>query len=1210
MKRKILSIIAVIAMLIAMMPTNAFADVGESDAAVSVIDETPDITETSESSILTDDVGEESADNDSSLEETENEQTAIATWTGSGNTYETLQEAVDAAAEAGEGTVVLNADSTEDVIIPAGAKITITISEGVTLTGKSSHTILNNGVLVVNGNGQVVNNVKGSAAIANAPGADAKLNGCTFSGNTWYVVKNLGAMEINGAKIIQNDEGSSAIDNGFYGSKGNDFGYSESDYTDGSVSLTIEDGYVYGGMNTIKNDDLAKLTINGGSFTNDVKGSAVLMNWNDAEVNGGTFIQNAADGCVVTNGGLLTEADKGKLKITSGSFENTENGRLFGLNGGAGKDGTLDISGGSFTGITDSTDIVNETSGYEINISGGTFSSSIPSIYAADGFEPKQNADGSYGVEVETAKVAEYNGNKYETLQEAVDAAAEAGEGTVVLNADSTEDVIIPAGAKITITISEGVTLTGKSSHTILNNGVLVVNGNGQVVNNVKGSAAIANAPGADAKLNGCTFSGNTWYVVKNLGAMEINGAKIIQNDEGSSAIDNGFYGSKGNDFGYSESDYTDGSVSLTIEDGYVYGGMNTIKNDDLAKLTINGGSFTNDVKGSAVLMNWNDAEVNGGTFIQNAADGCVVTNGGLLTEADKGKLKITSGSFENTENGRLFGLNGGAGKDGTLDISGGSFTGITDSTDIVNETSGYEINISGGTFSSSIPSIYAADGFEPKQNADGSYGVCNHPTTEIRNAKEASCTENGYTGDTYCTECGAKVKAGETIPASGHSYATEYSTDGTSHWYECTVCHDKKEVAEHSFETIVDKEATCAEDGMQHEKCTVCGYEKAGETIPASGHSYATEYSTDGTSHWYECTVCHDKKEVAEHSFETIVDKEAICTETGTHHKVCTVCGYTAEAEEIPAAGHTYTEWSVSCSSDGIFKTRKCTVCSDVDSVKVETTPGINIIEGIPYVCNENNIPYSTGTPVINGEKYFVQNYIAKSGWLRLADWQMYFDPETYEAATGLSKIDGKAYLFDENGVEILKSRTEVINGKKYWFQPDGSLMSGWCDLGVWRMYFDPETYEAAIGVKTIGEASYLFDENGVLYKGNGTPVFNGKKYFVQDSKLMSGWLKLADWQMYFNPETYEAATGLSKIDGKAYLFDENGVEILKSRTEVINGKKYWFQPDGSLMSGWCDLGVWRMYFDPDTYAAAIGRVFIDGTYYQFDSNGVLIGD
>lgn len=71
MKKKILSIIAVIAMLIAMMPTNAFADVGVTDtdvsvvdetsdvtdADVSVVDETPDITETSESSALTDDVG-------------------------------------------------------------------------------------------------------------------------------------------------------------------------------------------------------------------------------------------------------------------------------------------------------------------------------------------------------------------------------------------------------------------------------------------------------------------------------------------------------------------------------------------------------------------------------------------------------------------------------------------------------------------------------------------------------------------------------------------------------------------------------------------------------------------------------------------------------------------------------------------------------------------------------------------------------------------------------------------------------------------------------------------------------------------------------------------------------------------------------------------------------------------------------------------------
>ena len=166
---------------------------------------------------------------------------------------------------------------------------------------------------------------------------------------------------------------------------------------------------------------------------------------------------------------------------------------------------------------------------------------------------------------------------------------------------------------------------------------------------------------------------------------------------------------------------------------------------------------------------------------------------------------------------------------------------------------------------------------------------------------------------------------------------------------------------------------------------------------------------------------------------------------------------------------------------------------------------------------------------------------------------------------------------------------------------------MSGWCELGNWTMYYDPETYVGASGITDIDGILYLFDENGVLVKG-GTPVVNGKKYYIDAKGIVrTGWLRLADWQMYFDPETYAAAAGITHIDGKAYLFDENGVEILKSRTEVINGKKYWFQPDGSLMSGWCDLGSWKMYFDPETYEAAIGICEIDGIRYEFDENGVL---
>ena len=49
-------------------------------------------------------------------------------------------------------------------------------------------------------------------------------------------------------------------------------------------------------------------------------------------------------------------------------------------------------------------------------------------------------------------------------------------------------------------------------------------------------------------------------------------------------------------------------------------------------------------------------------------------------------------------------------------------------------------------------------------------YGECSsHGETEIRNAKEATCCEDGYTGDTYCKDCNTKIASGSVIPATGH---------------------------------------------------------------------------------------------------------------------------------------------------------------------------------------------------------------------------------------------------------------------------------------------------------------------------------------------------------------------------------------------------------------------------------------------------------
>lgn len=76
---------------------------------------------------------------------------------------------------------------------------------------------------------------------------------------------------------------------------------------------------------------------------------------------------------------------------------------------------------------------------------------------------------------------------------------------------------------------------------------------------------------------------------------------------------------------------------------------------------------------------------------------------------------------------------------------------------------------------------------------------VCTHEHTEIRDAKEATCTEDGYTGDIYCTDCGQKIGDGSAVSAKGHSYdsgvvTTEPTTEAEGvKTYTCTACGETK---------------------------------------------------------------------------------------------------------------------------------------------------------------------------------------------------------------------------------------------------------------------------------------------------------------------------------------------------------------------------------------------------------------------------------
>ena len=104
---------------------------------------------------------------------------------------------------------------------------------------------------------------------------------------------------------------------------------------------------------------------------------------------------------------------------------------------------------------------------------------------------------------------------------------------------------------------------------------------------------------------------------------------------------------------------------------------------------------------------------------------------------------------------------------------------------------------------------------------------------------KEATHTVDGE--KTYtCTVCGAEIKT-EPIPALGHTFPEEWKSDADNHWHECE-CGEKADTVAHTFEWVIDKEATAQEPGSKHEECTVCGYARDAVAIPATGTGTPTD--------------------------------------------------------------------------------------------------------------------------------------------------------------------------------------------------------------------------------------------------------------------------------------------------------------------------------------------------------------------------------
>ena len=178
---------------------------------------------------------------------------------------------------------------------------------------------------------------------------------------------------------------------------------------------------------------------------------------------------------------------------------------------------------------------------------------------------------------------------------------------------------------------------------------------------------------------------------------------------------------------------------------------------------------------------------------------------------------------------------------------------------------------------------------------------------------------------------------------ALGHAYGSDWKYDSTNHWHECSRCHDKKDEAAHDYGSdnvcdtcgydktvphthnltlVAAKAATCTAAGNSaYYTCDGCDKwfadatgsveitDKTSVKIPATGHTAGTEWKSDDTNHWHECTVAGcgviiESTKSAHTASDWIIDTPATATTAGTKHKECTVCHRVLETQTIPSMG------------------------------------------------------------------------------------------------------------------------------------------------------------------------------------------------------------------------------------------------------------------------------------------------------------------
>ena len=305
---------------------------------------------------------------------------------------------------------------------------------------------------------------------------------------------------------------------------------------------------------------------------------------------------------------------------------------------------------------------------------------------------------------------------------------------------------------------------------------------------------------------------------------------------------------------------------------------------------------------------------------------------------------------------------------------------------------------------------------------------------TEVINKKDATCTEDGYTGDTVCAICGKEITKGETIQPKGHTEVTDAAvaatctTPGKTEGKHCSVCNEvlvaQEEIPATGHTEVIDPavEPTCEGTGLTEGKhCSVCNEVLVKqEEIPAKGHTEVTDpavaatCTTSGKTEGKHCSVCNEVLVAQEeipatgHSWnEGEITTSPTCENAGVKTYTCTVCNAT-KTEAIDATGHTpveVAEQPATCTEAGHTAGTKCFVCNAVltGMTEIRATGHTEVVDAaVAATCTKTGLTEGKHCSVCN-EVLVKQEVIPAKGHTEVTD------PAVEPTCTEPGKTEGK---------------------------------------------------------------------------------------------------------------------------------------------------------------------------------------------------------